>query len=80
MDRIHLIPKGRIKQELQTDDKRLLWHPSLWVYSCRKHHADFDNWVFRVAREDLPPALEEAAKVLGMEWSLDRDYGQKDAA
>lgn len=81
MDKAHLIPKSRIKRELGTSDQRLIWHPVLWVYACRRHHADFDNRVFRLARGDLPAGLEGAARVLGMEWSLDRDYGPlKDAA
>jgi hypothetical protein len=76
-DKAHLIPKQRIKREV-SDDPRLVWHPSVWVHACRRHHADFDNHVFRIARSDLPAVTEAAAKVLGMEWSLVSDYGPRD--
>lgn len=73
-DPCHLIAKQRLKREVSTDP-RLVWHPSLWVYGCRRHHGDFDNRVLRVPREALPVAVEEAAVILGMGWSLDQDFG-----
>jgi hypothetical protein len=79
MDRAHLIAKQRLKREV-SGDPRLVWHPSLWVWACRRHHGDFDNRVLRVGRGDLPVGLEGAAEILGLGWMLDADYGPLDAA
>lgn len=77
MDRAHLLPKQRLRREV-SDDPRLVWHPSVWVWGCRRHHAAFDARMLRLAREDVPEVTELAAKVLGMEWSLDQMYGPRD--
>lgn len=79
MDKAHLIRKATLKREV-SDDPRLVWHPSLWVWACRRHHGDFDNRVFSVAREEMPEVLEASAVVLGLGWLLDREYGPVDAA
>jgi hypothetical protein len=85
MDKAHLLPKQRIKRQFAGSDpetlRAVIWHRSLWVPACRRHHGDFDNYVFRITREDLPEGLEYAAHVLGLGWSLDADYGSlEDAA
>jgi hypothetical protein len=80
MDRAHLLAKQSLKREVSADP-RLVWHPSLWVWACRRHHVDLDNHVFRIGRGDLPEATELAAEILGLGWLLDREYGPlEDAA
>lgn len=78
MDRAHLIPKQRIKREhpsLPPSDLHLLvWDKRVWVAACRYHHAQFDNYRFRIPREALPRGIEDYAHEHGLVWSLMRDY------
>jgi hypothetical protein len=82
MDRAHLIPKARIKRELRIERewRPVVWDPRVLVKACRRHHADWDNRVFNIARGEVPQACEEYAEEYGLVWSLDRDYGERRAA
>ena len=72
-DRCHLLPKGFLKREVGKDPE-IIWDERVWVPGCRRHHADFDNFVFRIPREALPSALEAFAVEHGVLWRVDRDY------
>lgn len=85
MDRCHLIPKQRIKRALSTVMGRdtvmtkaaidkVVWHGSTWVWGCRRHHADYDNYVFRVPRSAVPAQTWAFADAFGLRWSLERDF------
>lgn len=78
MDRAHLVPKQRIKREhpgLSASDLHLLvWDSRCWVWACRFHHAQFDNYRFRIPRCAVPRETEEYAAEHGLVWSLMRDY------
>jgi hypothetical protein len=73
-DRMHLIPAQRLRKaglkRKQVQDARLI-RPG-----CRKHHHQFDNGFIRLERVEIPQETEEAAAEYGVEWSLDRDYGE----
>jgi hypothetical protein len=80
MDRAHLIPKQRIRRELRGDLTReqldeAIWHPSVWRWACRFHHGQLDNGAFHLDRSLLPASVAEFARIWGMEWSIDSDYG-----
>lgn len=79
MDRCHLVPKQRIKREFAAAAPSVLsevvWHPSAWVWGCRRHHGNFDNKVLRIHRSQIPLRTERWAEVFGLQWSLDRDFG-----
>lgn len=61
------------------------WDPRVWVPMCGGptgiggHHGQFDGRTLSVARASLPPAVEEFAEQFGLEWSLERDYGPREA-
>lgn len=65
-------------------EMHLLWDPAVWVPMCGGpmgqggHHGMLDGKQLRIARADLPPALEEFARRYGFEWSLEADYGLED--
>lgn len=42
----------------------------------RWHHAALEAKRVRIMREALPDAVEEFARFVGLQWSLDRDYGE----
>ena len=42
----------------------------------RWHHMMLTNARVRIMREALPDAVEEFARFVGLQWSLDRDYGE----
>lgn len=80
MDSAHVIPKQRIRRELKGEPRelveRVVWHPSVLILACRRHHGDLDvARSVRLTRADLPAAVEVFAEVMGLGWSLDRDYG-----
>jgi hypothetical protein len=81
MDRAHLVPRQRIRRQLHGQDpelvQRVIWHPSCWVWACRRHHGDFDNKRFAVPREALPECVEVFAAELGMLWSLEVDFDRQ---
>jgi hypothetical protein len=81
-DRCHLIPKQRIKREWRSlgaeDLKKLVWHRSVWVWGCRRHHGDFDNKALRVPRSRVPAVTWSFAEQFGLTWSLDRDFPPDD--
>lgn len=45
------------------------------VIVCRRHHDLLERRLVVPARAELPRGVEEFAAVVGMGWSLDRDYG-----
>lgn len=87
-DRAHLIAKQTIKRELRgqydaSELGKIVWHHTVWVHACRRHHGDFDNWAIgfrRVRREDLPMGLEMFAEEFGLVPTLDRLYGLRSEA
>jgi hypothetical protein len=84
LDRCHLVSRSRLRRETRGQDPelvdRLLWHPALWVWGCRRHHQAFDGRMLRLRRGDLPAGLEGAAETLGLSWSLTADYGPVEGA
>lgn len=56
--------------------------PRSWVPACGGptgiggHHGRLDGLKLRIARADLPPALEQFAAELKLEWWLTRTYGE----
>lgn len=71
--------KRRTLKEIQDD-------PRCWVPCCGGpsgiggHHGLFDGLKLRLAREELPPGVEQFASELGLCNYLDRVYGEPVAA
>lgn len=86
----HLIPKQRIKRELRgympVALKLIVWDERVWVPVCGGptgiggHHGMLDGRSLLVPRSALPAGLEEFAQEYGLVWSLDRDFGLREAA
>lgn len=79
--RCHLIPRQKIRLEAALADPA---DPRCWVWGCGGpmgpggHHGQFKPDGPRpIARHRLPPALEEFAAELGLEWWLDYTYGPR---
>ena len=81
--RVHLIPRQRLRKEL--DPALVSWAihwPATWVWGCGGptgiggHHGELDHSrTLRIPRAALPPLLEEFAETYGLTWWLDREYG-----
>jgi hypothetical protein len=87
LDAAHLIPKQRIRRELKSRGmdaaaiREVIWHPSVLVPGCRRHHGDFDvARTLRVPREALPPAVFAWAEQWELMWSIDRDFPRTEEA
>jgi hypothetical protein len=89
----HLISKQRIKRELRGHDDLgydgldlVLWDRRVWVPACGGlsglggHHGALDGRILSVPRSALPEGLEAFAAEYGLTWSLDRDFGLREAA
>jgi hypothetical protein len=84
----HLIPKQRIKRELHRPLEELfgiVWDERCWVPVCGGptgiggHHGRLDSCQLSVPRSALPEGLEAFAEEYGLVWSLDRDFGLREA-
>lgn len=53
----------------------ILWDTRCWTPMCRRHHADFDNYRFRITRSELPAMVEEFAAEYGLMYRLDSLFG-----
>ena len=85
--RAHLLPKQKIRQEInarrltKAEKQELYWDPRCWVPACGGptgiggHHGLLDGLKLTVPRAALPEGLEEFAAELGLSWWLDRTYG-----
>jgi hypothetical protein len=93
--RAHLISKQRIRREVispkgvhLTGEQRraILFDPRVWVPACGGisglggHHGALDGRILSVPRSALPEGLEAFAAEYGLTWSLDRDFGLREAA
>lgn len=83
MEHVHLIPKARIKRDVEVpegvDARSVLWDRRVLVAGCNKHHGELDvSRRLRLAREDLPVAVEEYAREHGLTAYLDRAYGVRE--
>lgn len=77
MDRVHLVPAQLVKREISKDPE-IVWHPALLVAGCRRHHGQLDTErTLKIPRSALPEALEEFAKVFGLQWWISREYGER---
>lgn len=78
MDLAHLIPKQRIKRELRDlppeQLRAVVWDQRVVVPMCRTHHHQFDNYIHRLTRRELPPELLAYAREHRLMWSVIRDY------
>lgn len=83
MDRCHLIPAQRVRKELRSRWPRLdaettlklVWHDYVWVWGCRHHHNELDiSRKLRIPYDELPAKTKAFARLLGLSWSLQRDY------
>jgi hypothetical protein len=70
-----------MRREFATEDLgalyEVMWHPSCWVWGCRRHHGNFDARHLRITRAQVPEVTERYAEVFGFEHVLDRMYGEK---
>jgi hypothetical protein len=65
----------------------LYWDPRAWVPACGGptgiggHHGMLDHSrTLRLPREAVPEGTEELARLIGLTWWLDREYGEQEAA
>jgi hypothetical protein len=67
--------RGRSLQQLCDDERS--WVPCCGgIAGVSGHHGQLDtSRKLRIARAELPPAVEEFAAELGLTWYLDREYG-----
>ncbi len=70
-DAAHLLSKQWLKRAGVED----VWDTRLWVSSCRRHHAAFDQHQITVPRQSLPAGLLAASDEFGLGHLLDRRYG-----
>jgi hypothetical protein len=65
----------RTLQQLCDDERS--WVPCCGgIAGVSGHHGQLDtSRKLRIARAELPPAVEEFAAELGLTWYLDREYG-----
>jgi hypothetical protein len=77
--RAHLIPKQTLRCAGLT--VRGQWSEVYWVWACggvmgqAGHHGMFDSArTLRVSREALPTSTVIAARILGLEWWIERTY------
>jgi hypothetical protein len=89
--RCHLLPQQVLKQTRQykalTSEAtryQFLYDPRSWVWGCGGptglggHHGQLDTSKrLRVPRLVIPAGTEELAAELGLEWFLDRSYGER---
>jgi hypothetical protein len=74
-DHVHLIPRQLIRREVSTKSE-VLWHPATWVWACRRHHAALDvERSIRLKQDDLPDATRAFARVMGLDYFIEREYG-----
>jgi len=78
--RAHLIPKQTLKRE-HADPM----DPRSWVWACGGiagnggHHGALDHSrSLRLPRGSLPPGVEELAAEIGLEWYLDKTFGERE--
>lgn len=91
MTKAHLISKQAIRKEIWTPAlaepnlcgfpatlKALQDDPRCWVPACWTHHQALDfSRTIRIAREQLPAAVEDFAAQYGVVWILEREYGER---
>jgi hypothetical protein len=54
----------------------VLWHPATWVWACRRHHGALDvERSIRLKQDDLPDATRAFARVMGLDYFIEREYG-----
>lgn len=82
--RCHLIRKQVIDKEAPLADP---WDERVWVWGCGGptgvggHHGKLDySRTLRIPRELLPPEVEDFAEEHEIQWWLDREYGEREAA
>lgn len=63
---------------LALDD--ILWDGRNGVPVARWHHDALEHRTRTIPRAVLPPAVEEFAAELGLEWLIERTYGPREAA
>lgn len=68
--------KGAPSSPLDVTVEALLADERNLIPLARWHHFMFENKRVRIIREALPDAVEEFARFTGLQWSLDRDYGE----
>jgi hypothetical protein len=89
--RAHLLPRQRIVREVTkglpaAEAFQIIWDPRCWVPACGGvtgvggHHGALDGRILSVPRSALPEGLEAFAAEYGLVWSLDRDFGLREAA
>lgn len=72
-DRAHLIPRQLMRRE---GLEHLIPDRRTWVPACRRHHGMLDfSRTLRIARAELPVAVETFAEEHDLGWFLDREYG-----
>lgn len=54
--------------------RRVVWDERVVVPMCRRHHHQFDNYIHRIPRRDVPPGLLAYAREHGLMWSVMRDF------
>lgn len=79
--RCHLI-KAQYLEQIGHDP----WDSRAWVWGCggpfygnAGHHGQMDDGLrrLRLPRSAIPEGTEELARELGIEWLLDREYGER---
>ena len=68
-DRVHLIPKRRLKRERPNIDP---WDDRTWVLGCRHHHHLLDNGFRRLSLSQHPPAFLAFVQDEGLFWDESR--------
>lgn len=79
MERAHLIREQTIRREVSRS-KLILWAPAVWRPACHRHHGELDQTkTLRIPRSAIPAETEQWAADHGLDWWLDRTYGERAA-
>jgi hypothetical protein len=67
-------PRREVGPAIQASE--VLWHPATWVWACRRHHGALDvERSIRLKQDDLPDATRAFARVMGLDYFIEREYG-----
>jgi hypothetical protein len=82
----HVITQQQLRiaaSELNKDFERLRWDTRNRLPLCARHHAAHHSAFHRIPRDVLEkacPKVFQFARELGLEWWLERTYGDQEAA
>jgi hypothetical protein len=79
MQKAHLIRAQVIRREVSRD-RAVVWCEAVWRPACYRHHTLLDqSRTLTIPRAAIPAETERWAAEHGLDWWLDREYGEREA-